>query len=140
MSAPVEVAHKAAGLTLLQANTNLVVYDGRLPDSATDIAPPYVLVYTVVTWPDADRAQGLDGLSGTCVTYWYCHCVGASDTASVVVAGQVRSSLLDQRPVIAGRSCDLIRFEASQQPVRDEALRRPVFDTVHVYRLQTRPG
>jgi hypothetical protein len=140
VSPPTEVDHKAAGLALLQANTNLVVYDGRLPDSVTDVAPPFVLVYTFCEWPDRDEAQSLSGESGTCVVTWYCHCVGSSDTASLVVAGQVRTALLDQRPTIAGRSVDRIRFVSSLPPQRDETLRRAVLDTVAVYQLQTRPG
>jgi hypothetical protein len=139
MTAPTEVDHKAVGLALLTA-AGLTVYDGKLPDSATDVAPPYVLVYTFAAWPDADGAQGLDGLSGTCVVTWYCHCVGGNDTAALVVAGRVRAALLDQRPTIAGRSVDMIRHMSSLLPDRDEALRRSVIDHVHVYQLQTRPG
>jgi hypothetical protein len=139
MSVLTEVDHKAAGLALLQGNAALTVYDGRLPDAATDVTPPYVLVYTFVEWPDADPAQSLNAASGTCVVTWYCHCVGSSDYASLVVAGQVRSSLLDQRPAITGRSVDLIRMVSSLPPQRDETLRRAVMDTVVVYQLQTRP-
>lgn len=140
MSVLTEVDHKAAGLDLLEANAALAVYDGKLPDSATDVTPPFVLVYTVIEWPNGDPAQSLSGESATCLTYWYCHCVGSTDTASLVVAAQVRRSLLDVRPVVAGRVCDLIRFEASLPPQRDEVLRRAVFDTVVVYKLQTRPA
>lgn len=140
MSALTEVDHKQAGLGLLAANPVLTVYDGQLPDAATDLTPPFVLVYTFCEWPDADPAQSLSAESGTCVTTWYCHCVGASDTASLVVAAQVRASLLDQRPAVAGRSVDLIRMVSSLPPQRDEALRRVVMDTVTVYELRTRPG
>lgn len=139
MSVLTEVDHKAAGLTLLQANAALTVYDGALPAAETDVAPPYVLVYTFVEWPPGDAAQGLDGESRTCVVTWYCHCVGGNDTASTVVAAQVRASLLNQRPTIPGRSCDLIEQVQSLPPARDETLRRVVMDTVAVYQLRTRP-
>lgn len=140
MSAPTEVDHAAAGLALLEAHPDLVVYDGRLPDAATDITPPYVLVYTHVEWPAGGGEQSLSGESGTCVTTWYCHCVGSSAVASTVVAGLVRVALLDQRPTIAGRVCDLIRMVQVLPPYRDETLRRPVLDTVAVYQLKTRPA
>ena len=139
MTAPTEVDHKTALLTLL-AGAGPPVYDGKLPDSATDVTPPYLLVYTFFAWPDGDPAQSLDGTSGTCVVTQYVHCVGSNDTAALVVAGLARQVLLDQRPTIPGRTVDMVRHMTSLLPDRDETLRRSVIDHLHVYQLQTRPG
>jgi hypothetical protein len=136
----VEADHAEAGLALLAAVPALTVYDGALPGSATDVLPPYVLVYTTVEWPDGDEDNSLDGLSGTCVTRWYCHCVGGTAAAARAVANQVRSALLDVRPPVPGRNCNLIRQDSALPPARDESLARVVMDAVVVYRLETRPA
>lgn len=139
MTAPTEVDHQVAVMALL-AGAGPPIHEGKLPDSATDVTPPYILVYAFFAWPDADPAQGLDGLSGTCVLTLYLHCVGSNDTAALAVGGLARTALLDKRPTIAGRSVGLIRHISSPLPDRDETLRRAVVDHVHVYQLQTRPG
>ena len=136
-----EVAHQQAGLELLRDNVSIAaVYDGALPSSVDEVVLPYLLVYTTVEWPNADPDNGLDGRSGTCLTTWYVHAVGANVTASLAISGQARTSLLDVRPTIAGRQCGLIRQESTQPSRRDETLGQVVQDTVTVYTLRTRPG
>jgi len=133
-------AHARAGLDLLEANAALTVFDGVVDSPTPD--PPFVLVYTTVEWlsgPDA-MANSLDHLSETCRVTWVCHCVGLTAAASRAVVMQVRSSLLDQRPVIAGRVCGLISQTDVQAPVRDETTGRLVMDTVVTYELLTAPG
>lgn len=136
-----EVAHQQAGLELLRDNANIAaVYDGALPGSVDELELPYVLVYTTVEWPNGDPGNSLDGRSGTCLTTWYVHAVGANAVASLAISGQARSSLLDVRPTISGRQCGLIRQESTQPTRRDETLGQVVQDTVTVYTLRTRPG
>lgn len=136
-----EVAHAQAGHDLLIANASLTVYIGNLPPSVTTVTPPYVLVYTTVEFLAAgeDRARGIDGLASTCLTTWYCHCVGSTEVASIAVSGQVRASLLNVRPTVAGRICDRIA-QVSASPINpDEALGTSVFDVLAIYELETRP-
>ena len=138
MTVELDQAHAAAGLNLLRADTALTVHDGRVPDGAV---PPYVVVYTTVEWPTDDPDNGIDHLSTTCVTRWFCHCVGSNAAAARAVAGRVRVALLDVRPPIPGRVCERIKSEAaSAPPRRDESTGRLVMDAVQVYRMRSRPA
>src|SRR5437763_1619634 len=106
-------AHAGAGLALLHAvcdatSPPIPVYDGQVPNGATR---PYVLVHTEVARPRLAEGNALDGKSAGCLVRWYCHCVGETAAAARAVAMQVRTALLDQRPAIAGRACDLVRQE-----------------------------
>lgn len=127
-------AMRTAGIALLQGNTNLTIYDGPVPAGAT---LPYVRVYSTVEWLSDDPDNALDGLTGRATVRWYCHCVGGNDQAAVIVAEQVRATLLDQRPAVAGMQPGLIRFEqdGGTQPTVDEITGTPIVDAVHVYRL-----
>lgn len=123
-----------AGLNLLRANAALTVFDGAVPNPTPQ--PPYVLVYSIVTWPsDDDTIGSLDGKSRRATVRWICHCVGGDQIASRAMAQQVRTSLLDQRPTVVGMTCGLIRDEQDDPPVRNEETGVVVFDAVHVYRL-----
>lgn len=139
MADDLDELHAQAGLALLDADAVLTVYDGKVPDPTP--APPYVLVYTTVARPsgEAGAANALDGASQTFVTRWMCHCVGESAAAARAVAMRVRAALLDQRPTIAGRSCNPIRQDDVQSPVKDETTGRPVMDLVATYSMITTP-
>lgn len=142
MSDDVDALHAQAGLDLLAANmatlsTPIPVYDGVVPDGATR---PYVLVYTAISRPRNGEGNGLDGRSDAVSVRWICHCVGETQAASRAVGMQVRTALLDVRPTIAGRSCDLIREETVLDPTRDESTGVPVMDQVRTYTLATLPG
>jgi hypothetical protein len=129
-----DLAMVNAGLDLLRADDLLTVFDGAVPNPYP--APPYVLVYSTVTWPTDDDAIGsLDGLSRRLVARWICHCVGGNQQASREVAQRVRTALLDRRPQIAGLQPGFIRGEQDDPPVRNEQTGVVVFDAVHVYRL-----
>jgi hypothetical protein len=136
-----EQAHIDAGLGLLRADTGLTVYPGPEGLVPANPSPPYVRVYTSIETPGGTGvADALDGKSATWVTTWICHCVGANEYAAAAIAMRVRSALLDVRPVIAGRSCDLIGKEASQPTQRDSSTGVDVYDRVDVYSLTTGPG
>lgn len=142
MSDTLDKLHADAGLALLHAvcdalSPAIPVYDGVVPNQA---ARPYVLVYTEVSRPRAADGNALDGKSSAFLVRWYCHCVGETAAAARAVGMQARSALLDQRPTIAGRSCDLVRQETVQPPGRDESLGYLVMDETQVYTLATLPG
>lgn len=134
--------HIDAALTLLRADTGLVVY----PDAAgnapsTPVADQaYVRVYAHIERPYDAAANALAGQSGTWTVRWWCHCAGPNDAAANAVAMRVRAALLDVRPTIAGRLCGLIRQEASQPATRDEDLGPTVIVRTDVYRLTTTPA
>lgn len=140
MSDLLEQAHIDAGMNLLRADTGLTVYPDPEGNTPLKPVPPYVRVYTSIENPDGDPGNSLAGLSSTWITRWYCHCVGANEYAAGAMAMRVRVALLDVRPVITGRSCGLIRKEASTQATRDESTGSPVHDRTDVYRLRTEPG
>ena len=126
-----EEDHAQAGLALLVANTNLVVYDEKVPDPTPD--PPYVLVYSRVVWTRDGLGTSLTAAQVTVTTTFTCHCAGLTPAAARAVAGQVRTSLLNVRPVITGRNCSPIKQSDAPEVVRDESLGTPVYDAVGVF-------
>lgn len=141
MTDGIDQALATAGLALLATDGLLLVLDGGVPPNTP---PPYVVVYVTVDRPPNDPTNALDGRSRTWTARWICHCVGGGQGASVAtaaaaaraVAQRVRTQLLDVRPVVAGLSCGLIRWEQSTPPQRDETTGVPVMDAVEIYRLQ----
>lgn len=121
-----------AGIDLLKADAGLTVYDGQIPDGTQ---PPYVRVYAHIEWPDGAPGDSLDGLSRSPVVRWYCHCIGANDTAARAVAQRVRTQLLNQRPVIPGLNLGLIKQEFASVPTPDESTGPLVMDAIVVYKL-----
>lgn len=138
MTDQLDELHARTGLDLLNGAAPLIVYEGEVPAPYPE--PPYVLVYTEVSWPDAGDANALDHMSVTCVTRWYCHCVGETEAAARAVGMQVRAALLNVRGAVAGRNCGLIRQVDSSPPGKDETLGTAVFDGVAVYEMTSAPG
>lgn len=130
-------AHAQVALTILTTDANQPVYAGVAPDS---VAPPYVLVYTVVEWPGDGEGKSFDGTTSTCVTRWYTHSVGATDQSTRAIANRVRQLLVNVRPTISGRSCGFIQQEAALPMVRDETTGQLVQDLAAVYVLTTFNG
>lgn len=127
-----EEQHAQAGLLALAANPNLVhVYDGFVPSPTPD--PPYVLVYSRVAWPRDGIGTALSAQQVTITTTYTCHCVGLSSAAARAVQMQVRSTLLNLRPVIAGRNCSPIKQDESLDPDRDESTGRLVMDGISIF-------
>lgn len=125
-----------AGLNLLRADAGLTVYDGRVPDGA---GRPYVLVYTRVAWPHDGTGNSLTGASVTAHVTWTCHCVGETASTARVVQQRVRAALLNQSPVVAGRSCGQIKQDEVLAPSRDESLGVLIADGVSIYSLISTP-
>lgn len=132
-----------AALLLLRADTGppaLVVYpdaNGVTPPTPT---PPYVRVYSSIERPPDAEENNLGGASGSWTVRWYCHCVGGNEYAAGAVAMRVRAALLDVRPTVTGRSCGLIRHDASQPARPDADLGYQVMDQVDVYRMTSTPA
>lgn len=134
----VEQAHADAFLGLLQADTDLVVYDGKVPDLPAVVAKQYVLLYFDTTTPEG---TSLTGEQDRAITRAYCHCVGADAKASRAIAGRVAARLLNAVVSVAGRVCWPIRDDGSGGPPdRDETTGVQVMDGVSVYRLESVPS
>lgn len=142
MSDLLDEAHAQAGLQLLIAEFGASrVFDGKVPD-ATDPAAGYVLVYTEVAWPAGPEgmANPLSNFAVTAVTTWTLHCVSTTAAGARAVQGRARAALLNQRPVVAGRSCGIIRQDEVLPPSRDETTGQLVMDAVSTYSLFSAPG
>jgi hypothetical protein len=109
----------------------LHIFDGVVDSPTPD--PPYVLVYSRVGWPRDGIGTSLTGTQVTITTTWTCHCVGLTPAAARAVQMQVRSSLLNQRPVIAGRNCSPIKQVDATDPDVDETTNRVVMDAVSIF-------
>jgi len=133
MTDTLDETHAQVALALLAANPNIpAVFDGLVANPTP--TGPYVLVYSIVSWPRDGVGTSLAGTQVTITTTWYCHCVALDTAAAARAVGmQVRSSLLNVRPVIAGRICSPIKQVDSVAPARDESLARAVFDAIAVY-------
>lgn len=142
MSDTLDDLHAQAGLALLRADAVLTVFDGKVPDQvASGPGPlvPYALVYSEVAWPRDGAGNTIQGTALTATVTWTCHCVGLTAQAARVVQGRVRAALLNQRPVIAGRSCGLIKQDEVLAPNPDESTGRLVMDAVSTYSMISTP-
>jgi hypothetical protein len=133
-----EEAHAQVGLVALDANPNLTVFDGRVPDPTP--TPPYVLVYTEVVWPREGLGVSLNGSQVGVTTTYVCHCVGGTAAGARAVAGQVRSTLLNFRPTIAGRDCGPVKCDDVLAPTRDETTGKLVMDQVATFSYLSVPS
>jgi hypothetical protein len=126
--------HAQVGLALLVANPALgaaKVFDGKVPDPTPTL--PYVIVYTIVEWTRDGIGTALSAAQVTVTTTYTCHCVGGSAEAARWVGMQVRSSLLNARPVIAGRNCGPIKQFETSPPQRDETTGHLIMDAISTY-------
>lgn len=132
--------HSAAVLALLNANLVLAgkVFYGKVPDPTP--APPYVVVYMSHESLPGAEGDTLSGESAQITTRIYCHGVGADAIAADAMSYQVRASLLDVVPVIAGRTCGQIYQDASPPPQPDESTGTLVMDKVDMYRFASTPA
>jgi hypothetical protein len=110
------------------------VFQDAVPNGTV---PPYVRTYMTVSYPGG---EDLTNRSNRAVLRIICHCVGASSTAADVVAGAVRSVLLDVVPTVSGRACFPIRNESSANARPDETTGDLVMDSIEIYRLESVPG
>lgn len=132
-----------AGLALLQADAQLVVYPGGVPDLTPPASPPYVVVYAVVEWPAGAEGDSLDGLSRSPTVRWITHSIGGgvgatpatAEQAARAVGQRVRTALLNKRLVVTGLDLWPIRQEqGAGVPIPDEITGVPVMDLTQTYR------
>ena len=132
MTDTIEEDHIGQVLAALAANVNLVhVFRSTVDNPTPD--PPWVLVYPSVAWTRDGIGTALTGRQVTCTASFICHCVGLTDAAALVVAMQVRTSLLNLQPVIAGRSCGPVKQDTAETPIRDDSTGRVLMDAVSTY-------
>lgn len=128
-----------AGLNLLLADVGpppLVVFDGAPPIGVAAPTPPYVVVWSIVSWPEDPIGMSLNGLVTRATVRWICHCVGGDQRAARAVGQRVRTALLNKRPVIAGMQPGIIRDDQDDQPPDNNEVTGVGFvDAVHSYRL-----
>jgi hypothetical protein len=133
----------SAGIALLRADASLVVFAGGVPNSTPPAVPPYVVVYSSVEWPPG-AADALDGVAGTPVARWICHCIGGgvpgstpedAEIAARAVGQRVRTALLNKRLVVTGLNLGLIRQEqGAGVPTPTNTTGDPVMELTVVYR------
>ena len=100
--------HVTAVLALISADTNVTVYDGRVPNDPT---LPYVVVRT-----DTGRRErsALPASSDRLTLRIWATSVGLTRASAQVVSERVTAALLDVRPTVASRSCFPITSVNSQ--------------------------
>lgn len=130
--------HAVAVLALLGTlPAGIGLYPDKVPNGTI---PPYVKPYISVEYPEASDSRALDLASSRAVVTVTCHCVGATSSSARIVAGQVRTRLLDITPTVTGRQCFPIRQEQSVPAGPDETTGALVMDQIDFYRLESTPG
>lgn len=138
MSWPIQDLANAL-LAVLQADSALTVYDGKV----TGTAKHYALVYFFIETPDgltAPDAVPLTFDSDVIDAWAYVHCVGENAVGARGVSGRVRAALLNRRLTVAGRECFPIRWREGSAPRRDEETGPLVMDQVDVYSFRSVPA
>lgn len=132
--------HAAAFLAAIAAD-GLTVFDGQVGD---DAPAQYVLVYALFETPDsalAPDAISLNLSSTALDAQMYVHSVGITPASARATAARVRSAVLDQVLVVAGRTCFPVRWREGQPPRRNEEIPgAPVHDQVDVYGWRSIPA
>jgi len=134
-----EVAHTAAAKALLTP-TGLTVHNGKLPDDATTLTRPYVLLYSAVAWEFDNPNVSINHESSSCAVSLYAHCVADNDDAVTTVTGRVRAVWLDVVPTVAGRVCTPIRQVSVQPSRQDNSLGPAVLEALAIYEFESRPA
>lgn len=113
-----------AGLPALQ----VTVYDGEVPKTAAQM---YAVLYT----PPGDVSRGsLRAVSDQFRMVVQVTCVGISAAQARRVVGLVRDALVDQVPVVAGRTCwPIVQEEGTPSIQRDDTDRDPTTGQSRMY-------
>jgi hypothetical protein len=103
--------HVAAVVALVDADPNVTVYDGQVPNEPT---LPYVVIRT-----DTGRRErsALPATSDRLTLRIWATSVGLNRTSAQVVSERVTAALLDVRPTVSSRSCFPIT-SVNSQPAR----------------------
>lgn len=128
-----------AMLTLLREGSATVYpAEGGGPSTVpVGATPPYISVHFVT---ENIPGRRLETRSTRTRTRAYAHCVGANDIAARAMVDEVAAAWLDVRPVIAGRTCDMIRHEQTREAQPTEPVAQTTVTLTAVYVLETGPG
>lgn len=124
-------AHAAAVLALLDADADLIVYDGEVPAAATG---RYAVVY--VTTP-LDRGPRLSAHMSHRLVTVSVMCVGDSPNECRWVAEKAQGRLRRVRPVISGRVCTPLALVTAGQVRPDDSVEPPAWVATDVWQFQS---
>lgn len=132
----------AAVLALLVADTNLTVFDGKVPVNPVDgklPARPYVVMWSPpVPHSIIDNLSGRSGWQEQIVTVT---CVGDTAGSVAIVARRVRDAVLDVVPVVTGRVSLPIRMDGAPTPTQaDNDIQPPVMYSVLRWACSSTPS
>lgn len=123
--------HASAVLSLLDADPDLVVYDGEVPDSP---AGRYAVVYASTPM---DRGPRLSAhMSHRIVTVSVLQ-FGSSPNECRWVAEKVQARLRRVRPVISGRTCTPLQLVAAGQVNPDDSIEPPGWAVTDVWQFSS---
>lgn len=128
--------HVAPILAALLADdtTNLKTSDGAVSPGT---APPYRVVYTSVTTPEA---HGLEDAADQVTCTAIVHNVGTNAEAARMIADRTAEALIGLRPAVTGRDCSRIRQIDSTPQRRDESTNVLFITQTDVYQYVSLPG
>lgn len=123
--------HAKAVFDLLDANPNLVVYDGEIPSAATG---RYAVFYASTP---LDRSPRLSAHMSHRVVTVSVMAVGDSPNECRWVAEKVQARLRRVRPVIAGCTCTPLQLVAAGQVNPDDSIEPPAWTSTDVWQFSS---
>ncbi len=125
--------HVAAVVALVDADPNVTVYDGQVPNEPT---LPYVVIRT-----DTGRRErsALPATSDRLTLRIWATSVGLNRTSAQVVSERVTAALLDVRPTVTSRSCFPIT-SVNSQPAREDDVVKPLVFALDEFELVSIPA
>jgi hypothetical protein len=124
-------AHAAAVLALLDADPDLIVYDGEIPDAATG---RYAVVY--VTTP-LDRGPRLSAHMSHRLLTVAVMCVGDSPNECRWVAEKAQGRLRRVRPAVSGATCTPLQLVTAGQVAPDDSIEPPAWTATDVWQFSS---
>jgi len=124
-------AHAAAVFALLDAEPNLTVYDGDIPDTP---AARYAVMY--VTSP-LDRGPRLSAHMSQRLLTVSVLCFGDSPNECRWVIEKTQARLRRVRPVVADRTCTPLRLVTAGQVAPDSSIEPPGWSATDVWQFSS---
>ena len=125
--------HVAAVVALVDADPNVTVYDGQVPNEPS---LPYVVIRT-----DSGRRErsALPASSDRVTVRIWATSVGETRASAQWVSEKVTTALLDVRPTVTGRSCFPIT-SVNSQPAREDDVVKPLVFALDEFELVSIPA
>lgn len=124
-------AHAAAVFALLDADPNLNIYDGDVPD---DVEYPYGVMYASTPW---DRGRRLSAHMSQRQFTVAILCVGRDPDEARWVSEKAATRLRRVRPVVAGRTCTPLMLASSTQVNPDQSVTPPKWTCTDVWQFSS---